>query len=143
MNLFNYDKNKFKLHSGRKSDFKIDCDALTDEDLAALAKKVSQSHLRFREVIGIPKGGLRFAEALKPYCRRRGDILIVDDVYTSGGSMRDFMEATAATLAGNTDSLEFDRYMRSLRGLVIFSRGYVDVDEGFTIDALFHMDTIH
>ena len=52
------------LHSGGYSDFKIDCDALTDEDMRCLAYLIWQRVGSFNPAIGIPNGGLRLAWAL-------------------------------------------------------------------------------
>ncbi len=75
----------FVSHSGVSLSWKIDADALTDTDLAVLAKQVAEK-LQFSKVIGIPRGGLRFADALRPY-ETYGPVLLVDDVLTTGGSM--------------------------------------------------------
>lgn len=56
----------FRLHSGRKSTFKIECDALTDEDWETLARLISQRYT-FGWVHGIPKGGWKLAECLWQY----------------------------------------------------------------------------
>jgi orotate phosphoribosyltransferase len=86
MNLFNY--GDFTLASGKKSNFKIDCDALTSEDWAAIAALVAPK-LRFRTVIGIPRGGWKFAEALYQYRTPESScILYADDVWTTGESLR-------------------------------------------------------
>lgn len=79
----------FTLHSGDKSFFKIDCDALTDEDWATLARLIYESVPRFKKVIGIPDGGLKLAKALKVYRfpNPENPVLIVDDVLTTGKSM--------------------------------------------------------
>lgn len=89
MNLFQL--GEFTLHSGSKSYWKVDCDALTDEDWKALARMVYESVLHFRRVIGIPSGGLKLAEALKPYRFPNPEypILVVDDVFTTGNSMNE------------------------------------------------------
>lgn len=86
--LFN--TGEFPLHSGGWSSFKIDCDALTDADLAALAVQIA-ARFRWRMVFGIPTGGERLAEALRPYTVPSLDLprLIVDDVYTTGASMEE------------------------------------------------------
>lgn len=76
----------FTLHSGQKSNFKIDCDALTDEDIEHLALQFAW-RLRFEEIVGIPRGGLRLAAALEKYAGIMGPLLIVDDVLTTGASM--------------------------------------------------------
>ncbi len=80
----------FVAHSGRTLPWKIDCDALTDDDLACLAKLVGGRFPVFSEVIGVPRGGLRFAEALRPYAVAEAPMtIVVDDVLTTGRSMED------------------------------------------------------
>jgi|SRR5215469_9334707 len=80
----------FISHSGRALDWKIDCDALIDDDLATLAC-VFARRLKWSRVIGIPRGGMRFAAALRPYSTddEADPLLIVDDVWTTGASMED------------------------------------------------------
>lgn len=78
----------FKMHSGGEGHFKIECDGLTDEDWATLAFIVSR-HFTFSKVVGVPRGGLKFAEALAPYVSDDGPTLIVDDVLTTGRSMEE------------------------------------------------------
>lgn len=81
---------EFKLHSGQVSQWKIECDALTDEDIQALAvmgRGVLGSRT-FGMVVGIPRGGLRIAEAMRPFVTVGApSALIVDDVLTTGASM--------------------------------------------------------
>lgn len=86
MSLFNLDQ--FKLHSGGISEWKIDCDALTDDDLKALALMLAERLPPFGTVVGVPQGGLRIARALRPYITH-GPVLIADDVLTTGASMED------------------------------------------------------
>lgn len=50
MNLFQ--TGNFKLHSGKTSNFKIECDALTDEDLETFAKLISEE-FNFCATIGV------------------------------------------------------------------------------------------
>lgn len=77
----------FKSHSGELLNWKIDCDDFTDEDLDTLAFIVSQKFI-FNRVIGIPTGGMRFANALTQYIDKKATYpLIVDDVLTTGKSM--------------------------------------------------------
>ena len=84
MSLFR--KGDFTLNSGQKSRFKIDCDALSDSDLDALAAWISPWLKPFGSVIPIPTGGDAFAAALSAYVSD-GPPLIVDDVLTTGRSM--------------------------------------------------------
>lgn len=81
----------FKLSSGQKSNYKIDCDFLTDADIETVAVMLlDRIPATFGRVEGVPTGGLRLAEAMQQFCHPTitDQLLIVDDVYTSGGSMR-------------------------------------------------------
>ena len=103
-NLFK--QGNFILHSGEMSDFLIDCSALSDDALAALARRAAQLVGPFCSVRGIPSGGLRFAEAMKSYATpHQGPHLIVDDVATTGKSFEEARESSGDI------------------GLVIFARG--------------------
>lgn len=106
----------FTLHSGEKSDFLIDCDALTSEDLAALASAVRKRCPWFwGRTVGIPRGGMRFAEALRKYDFNRGQhpgVLLVDDVFTTGSSMKEHMHKLL------DEGVPVDK----IRGVVIFAR---------------------
>ena len=75
----------FTLHSGDKSNWKIDCDALTDDDWLTLAF-IIKSRVAYGAVIGVPDGGTKLAYHLKRY-ETKGPVLIVDDVLTTGASM--------------------------------------------------------
>lgn len=92
MNLFQ--TGVVKLHAGGYSNFKIDCDALTDEDIDSIALQLILRLPMFAEVEGVPQGGLRLAEAMKKYSTpfqpiRVQPLLIVDDVFTTGTSMEE------------------------------------------------------
>lgn len=106
--LFN--SGEFPLHSGGTSSFKIDCDALTDGDLDALAIQVA-ARLRWRGTYGIPRGGTRFALALSRYNVPCIDLprLIVDDVFTTGSSML-------------SERGRYDHQAPAAVGVVIFAR---------------------
>lgn len=101
-------KQDITLNSGLKSGFKIECDALTDEDIECLAHLISKT-VKFSFVVGVPTGGLRLAKALEQY--RTPDYklptLICDDVLTTGGSME----------------REKIKQKHSCIGAVIFARG--------------------
>jgi hypothetical protein len=74
------------LGSGRPSTFKIECDALTDGEIAAMCAQLAKVLPPFGDVSGVPTGGLRVEEAMRPYVTS-GPLLIVDDVWTTGASM--------------------------------------------------------
>lgn len=103
-------KKNFISHAGLALDWKIECDNLTDEDLETLAY-VAGKMFCFQNVVGIPRGGLRFAEKLRPYCRPLPHLptVVVDDVLTTGISMKEMLA----------------KYPNSF-GLVIFNRGKMD-----------------
>lgn len=99
---------KFTSHSGKELTWKIDCDALTDEDIECLAELISGT-MDFHKVYGIPTGGLRLAKALEKYVNSTSSFtLVVDDVLTTGESIKPAM-------------LEHSPAM----GVVIFSRSGV------------------
>ena len=84
-----FEKKNFIMHSGEKSDFKIECNALTSEDIETLAYLISK-RFDFNGVYGIPTGGIKIAEALKKYINRDATYyIIVDDVLTTGTSMEE------------------------------------------------------
>lgn len=118
MNLFQ--SGNFVLSSGSRSDFRIDCDALTDEDIKTLAlvfrKRLARSwHGATAKIIcPVPSGGNRLASALAEY-RKNGQyiqirpdapVLIVEDVLTTGRGME----------------CERLKHTEPVRGVVIFAR---------------------
>ena len=104
------------LHSGQESNFKIECDSLTDDDIETLAMIAAQRSPHFREVVGVPTGGLRFAKALEKYIvPDTKSILIADDVMTTGNSMWEMKKKVAADNPCNSGHL-------LIQGVVIFSR---------------------
>lgn len=96
---------QFTSHSGAVLPFKIDCDALTDDDIDCCAVLIARMVRPFIEVEGVPSGGVRLADALMAHRRNYGGLLIVDDVWTTGGSMN------------------AHRTGREAEGAVIFARG--------------------
>ena len=113
----------FTAHSGKVLPFKIDCDALSDVDLSTCAFLISELVPPFSDVQGVPRGGLRIAKALEPFAVEDAGLLIVDDVWTTGGSMREYR--------GDVDAY----------GAVIFARGPLDdwVSSLFNLNASFYV----
>ena len=115
-NLF--ELGSFTSHSGLQLDWKINCDALTDDDWECLAyiavKELQGYHLGvFGMVEGVPTGGLKFAQALQKYVTPDSEILlIVDDVCTTGRSMLEAKRAISP----------FSSPYRSVVGVVAFMR---------------------
>ena len=119
MNLFQL--GNFVSHAGKELEWKIECDALTDEDWECLAKMIAD-RCSFGTVHGIPTGGLKLANALVKYCDPKNPFrLVVDDVYTTGMSMRQEMQS------GDI-------------GFVVFARKRIDYDPERYVRALFTMD---
>lgn len=80
-----------KLHSGQESFWKIECDALTDEELEWFAKAISIIVEPFGYVEYVPTGAKRIAEKMERYIQSgHPTVLIVDDVLTTGNSMENF-----------------------------------------------------
>lgn len=136
--LFNFSHMGYNLSSGGETNFLINAERLTSFDLKALAKLVS-SRITYGAVEGVPRGGLPFAMALRSY-RTYGHprTLIVDDVYTTGRSMREqagdrlkaiyYHEGSVipydpqATREWKIDNATIPADMPHLVGIVIFAR---------------------
>ena len=85
-NLFQ--RGSFILASGKASHFKIECDALTNEDWETLAMLIAERCSPFGTVEGIPTGGIKLANALRKYSSSNSSLrLLVDDVYSTGQSL--------------------------------------------------------
>jgi len=112
MNLFQL--GNFTLASGKTSRFKIECDNLTDDDWECLAWMLFQTLPSFGDVKGVPTGGLKLAEKMEKYRSTSWtiggvELLIVDDVYTTGGSINAYRLSMAGTY-------------KSIGGAVVFAR---------------------
>lgn len=99
------------LAGGRESRFKVECDHLSDEEVQAACDLLALLLPPFGYLYGVPTGGERVAAALEKY-RDPAEpvILVVDDVWTTGGSMRAYMDAEG---------------IPTHRGAVLFARGPV------------------
>lgn len=104
------------LHSGRHSDFKFECDKLTDDEIEAFGLLMRRMvAVLFSEVCGIARGGLRIARTLEPFRvalpQRR--LLIVDDVLTESTSME----------CARVDAIRKGWRISDICGAVMISRG--------------------
>lgn len=108
----------FTLRSGKKSKWKIECDALSPDDWAGLAAMAVEILPPFRLARGVPRGGLPFAEALERYATGRmcDPILIAEDVCTTGGSMVRFRHHTSGV--GDGQPVPVSEYI----GVCVFAR---------------------
>ena len=104
-----FQRGDFTSHAGLPLKWKLECDAITDEEWRCLAKMIMDYQDRpFSKAVGIPRGGVKLAEALNEYAS--GDDtdfpLICDDVFTTGTSMVDFIkEKFEATKINDTAAL--------------------------------------
>lgn len=119
MNVGLFKSVTFTAASGKQLGFKVECDGFTTADWREIAAIVAPRILPFREVHGVPRGGVMLADSLRPYYNTGSKrILVVDDVWTTGGSMGTFIDKCVRGGASyvNRESMEF-------AGLVLFARG--------------------
>jgi hypothetical protein len=115
-----FSRGDFQLHSGARSDYKVDCDALSNEDIDTVAYLLNFWIRRvhewtFKTVIGIPSGGTRLEKAFEAYCTPEdptAGILLVDDVGTTWKSMEE----------ERLNILRRTNFTTSVHGAVIFAR---------------------
>jgi hypothetical protein len=113
MNLFQ--TGVFDLVS-RQSFFKIECDALTDQDIETLTTMLwlCLKPQRYSHVYGVPTGGERIAKAFEKYLQHNAfRILVVDDVWTTGKSIGQF-----------TTKLREESRLMPIDKAVLFVRGF-------------------
>ena len=109
-----FETKTFTMHAGDTGHWKIECDALTKDDIDTLALMISEK-FSFYAVYGIPSGAVRIQEALEKYIDLASDtLLIVDDVLTTGESMEE-----AKTVLNR--SANFGRPTKTV-GVVLFAR---------------------
>lgn len=90
-----FEHGDFTSHAGLPLKWKLECDAISPDEWKAIAKMVMDYQERpFYKAVGIPRGGVPFADAMNEYAS--GDpsdqIMICDDVFTTGTSMQDFIK---------------------------------------------------
>lgn len=108
----------FRSSAGNMLPFKIECDALTDEDIHCIANVIA-SQTTFRAVYSVPTGGDRLGLALHPFQHPddTNRIIIVDDVLSTGRSMESAKERVNELLKNM--GVEFEG---EIIGWVIFAR---------------------
>ena len=87
-----FQKVDFISHAGIPMSYKIECDGINEAEWSAIAKMIMDYQIEpFSKVVGIPRGGLPLQWAMEEYITP-GDHpwLVVDDVYTTGTSFREF-----------------------------------------------------
>jgi orotate phosphoribosyltransferase len=117
-------KGKFVLHSGQPSFWKIEGDNISNSmwDIIAELSREVLPLTNYGELVPIPKGGLPFAAAIlrmKPAIvgYNKSIPLIVDDVWTTGKSMEEYLlnhkgaQGLTAFSRGNT-------YKSSVRSVI-------------------------
>lgn len=120
-NLF--DCRGFVGSSGDPLPWKVDCDSLSVEDWFWAAARVAERY-SFQRVFSVPTGGDNFAAALESLCRPDGEVLLfVDDVWTTGRSMRTKINEYVGQFPGV-----------SRRGVVLFARA--PIPEPSMVDAI-------
>ena len=90
-----FQKMDFVGHSGKKLTWKIECDAIQSSEWVTIAHIINELEKRpFGEVVGIPRGGVTLGNILQGYATGKDEdpLLIVDDVMTTGGSFKYFVE---------------------------------------------------
>ena len=82
----------FKSHSGLELKWKIECDAISDPEWFTISQMIMEISVPFKEAIGIPRGGTKLGNLLNQYGtgKREDPVLLVDDVLTTGESMKEF-----------------------------------------------------
>ena len=89
-----FQEEDFIGHSGGQLHWKIEMDALEDEEWKCIARMIMEIETRpFCSAIGIPSGGLKLSVYLNDYSTQdeNDPYLICDDVLTTGGSMDYFI----------------------------------------------------
>lgn len=89
---------QFTGAGGGTLDWKIECDALDADDWACIANVAAKTLRPFSGVAYVPSSGQKLAKALEPYRISGVDRwLVVDDVWTTGASMRMHVQTMGLT----------------------------------------------
>lgn len=121
MSLFQ--KGSFELHSGTHSDWKIECDNISNDEMEILAKLIAERVEPFSRVASVSEDLNNPAARLRGYLAYYASSiletetwLLVDDVFTTGSSM-----STALRHIEESYAL-IDRFPPNIIGAVIFAR---------------------
>ena len=92
MNLFQ--KIDFTSSAGLDLKWKIECDAISDDEWKCIATMIMERTRPFKRVVGIPRGGIKLAQELDKYSTGyyHDPVCIVDDELTTGNSMKKYRE---------------------------------------------------
>ena len=110
MNLFQ--NGDFILSSKTKSTWKIDCDALSEDDWLTLSIMAHNIIGNFSLAIGVPVGGCHLAKKLNSFVAYEGPILICEDVLTTGESMESIKYQLCKSVPES-----------KVKGITVFARG--------------------
>jgi hypoxanthine phosphoribosyltransferase len=133
--MFNH--GDFVSAAGLNLKWKIECDDLSNKDIECIANIAGQKY-KFCDVVGVPRGGYKLATALKHYITPYSStLLVVDDVWTTGGSMMAYINQLKQGFSSN--SAKWITTEINWQGFVIFSRGFLqnNVDSLFQINRFF------
>lgn len=94
----------FRSASGVDLRWKIECDALDDEDIECLATicmdMIGILAIPSKNFIGVPRGGIRLANRLQDMAGdREGAPVVIDDVLTTGESVSKMMKEAGSNHA--------------------------------------------
>ena len=85
----------FISHAGLPLSWKIECDAISEEEWRCLAKMIMEYQTApFSKAEGIPRGGVPLGNALNEYASGNPEdpVLVADDVYTTGTSFQEYCD---------------------------------------------------
>ena len=119
-----FQKIDFKSHSGLDLSWKIEMDALSDNEWKCIAHMIMGLSQPFQAVIGIPRGGLKLGGYLHEYSTQNpaDPYLIVDDVMTTGGSMEEYLLDALTKEETFSERVETRKQLKSVREAI---RGHI------------------